>query len=253
MERLPALAAELVAQKPAVIVSAAVPVHHAVKQATSTIPIVMATGADPVEAGLVKSLANPGGNLTGISGFFEATPLKMLELAASLLPKGGRVALVVEANTPFTRAQYTSDIERAAQSLRLRPEFVRIATASDMTRAVRAMEQKRPDAVIVLPGPTIFAAGRDMVSDIDALKVPVIYPFEEFAEAGGLMSYAAPLAESYRRAAYYVDRILKGAKPAELPIELPTRLSLTVNLQRARTLGIKLPASVMQRADRLIE
>jgi len=253
MERLPLLAAELVRLKPDVIVTAANPVHVAVKKATATIPIVMATGSDPVAAGLVTSLARPGSNVTGLSGFFEATPIKMLELAAALVPRGARVAALLETKTAFSLPQYRSEFERTAKATGVRGEFVEVASAEDVARAFAALGKSPPAALIVLPGPTMFFLARDMVKSAGALKVPVIYPFEESVEAGGLMSYSAPLAESYRRAARYVDRILKGAKPGELPIEQPMRLALAVNLKTAKAQGITIPRAVLLRADRVIE
>ena len=253
MDRLPSLAAELVRLKPDVIVTAASPVVFAVKKETSTIPIVMATGADPIAYGLVASLARPGGNVTGLSGFFEATPIKMLELAAALVPPGARVAVLLELKTAFSLPQYRGDFARAAKTVGVRTEFLEVAAVGDIARALAGLGKNPPAALVVMPGPLTFFLARDMVGSAEALKVPVIYPFEESVEAGGLMSYAAPLADSYRRAAYYVDRILKGAKPGDLPIEQPTRLSLAINLKTARTQGIDLPPGILLRADRVIE
>lgn len=252
-ERVPVLAAELVRLKPDVIVTAANPVIAALKKATSTIPIVMATGSDPVAQGLVSSLARPGGNLTGLSGFFEATPTKMLELAAALVGKGSSVSVLVDVNTPFSRAGYRDAAERTAGALGVRAKFVEVATIDEVSRAFAAMAEDPPAATVVLPSPMFFFLSREMPKRAAALRRPVIYPFEESAEAGGLMSYAAPLAESYRRAARYVDLILKGASPGELPIEQPTRLSLAVNLKTAALQGIDIPRDILLRADRLIE
>ena len=253
MGRLPALAAELVALQPEVIVTAANVVHLAMKKATATIPIVMATGADPVEAGLVASLARPGGNVTGLSGFFEATPIKMLELASALVPRGSRVAVMVDLKTPFSSPAYRREVLRTADGTGLKAEFVEVASVADVSRALAALRSNLPGALVVLPSPMIFFLARDMVKPAGELKVPAVYPFEDSADAGGLMSYAAPLADSYRRAARYVDLILRGAKPGELPIEQPTRLSLVVNLKTAKAQGIAIPRDVVLRADRVIE
>ncbi|HUG77132.1 MAG TPA: ABC transporter substrate-binding protein [Burkholderiales bacterium] len=253
LERVPMLAMELVRLKPDAIVTAANPVIAAVKKATSSVPIVMATGADPVAHGLVASLARPGGNVTGLSGFFEATPTKMLELAAALVGKGTSVSVLVDVNTPFSRAEYRDAAERTAGALGVRVKFVEVAGIEDVSRAFAALAGDPAAAVVVLPSPMFFFLSRDMPRSAAALKRPVIYPFEESAEAGGLMSYAAPLAESYRRAARYVDLILKGANPAELPIEQPTRLSLAVNLKTASAQGISIPREILLRADRTIE
>lgn len=227
LDRLDTLAAEMVALKPDVIVTAANVVHAAVKRATSTIPIVMLTGADPIATGLVTNLARPGGNITGLSGFFEATPIKMMELAAALTPRGGLVAVLGDPNTLFGEATYRRQVDEAASRAGVRRAFVDVKTMPEVYQALEAMK-------------------RD-------LRIPVIYPFEESAEAGGLMSYAAPLADGYRRAARYVDLILRGAKPGDLPIEQPTRLSLTVNLKTAKAQGIEIPREVVLRADRVIE
>ena len=251
--RLPALAADLVRLKPDVIVTAATVVHLAVRKETSSIPIVMATGTDPVGAGLVASLARPGGNVTGLSGFFEATPIKMLELAAALVPRGARVSVLVDVNTPFSRMQYRSEVERTAQAVGIRADFAEVTTVEDVARVLAALGKSPPAALVVLPSPMFFFLAHDMAARAEALRRPVIYPFEESAEAGGLMSYAAPLADNYRRAARYVDRILKGAKPGDLPIEQPTRLALAVNLKTAKAQGIEIPRAILLRADKVIE
>ncbi len=252
-DRLPPLAAELVRLKPDVIVSAGNVVHLVVKKETSTIPIVMAMGADPVEAGLVASLARPGGNVTGLTSFHEATPIKMLELAASMVPRGARVAVLVDVHTPFYSARYRAEIERTAKAGGVRPEFIETAAPQDASRVLDALRKNPPAALVVLPSSMFLFLGGGLVKSAEALKVPVIYPFEEFVEAGGLMSYAPPAADSYRRAAFYVDRILRGAKPGDLPVEQPTKLDLVINLKTARALGLTIPPSLLVRADRVIE
>lgn len=252
-DRLPALAAELVRLKPEVIVSAASMVHLAVRKETSIIPIVMATGSDPVETGLVESLARPGGNITGLSGFYEATPFKIVELAGSVAPRGALVAALVDVNTPWSKAAFRAEIERGARALGIRLEFFEAGTPRDALRAIEALGKRRPAALAVLPSPMFLVMGDGVVKSAETLKVPVIYPFEELVEAGGFASYAPHVVDQYRRAAYYVDRILRGAKPGELPIEQATRILLTINLKSARRLGIKIPQSLLSRADRVIE
>jgi len=234
LERLPSLAADLVRQKPDVILTAANAVHLAVRKETRTI-------------------ARPGGNVTGLSGFFEATPIKMLELIAALVSAGARVSMLVDANTIFARPHNRGEVERTARSVGVQLEYVEVATPQETTRALAALGNNPPSALVVLPGSMFFARATEIVKSAEAMKVPIIYPFENMVEAGGLMSYAAPLAESYYRAASYVDRILKGAWPGELPIEQPTRLALAINLKTANALGVKIPASVLLRADRVIE
>ena len=253
MDRLPSLAAELVRSKPDVILSAGNTVHLAMKKETSTIPIVMAMGADPVKAGLVASLARPGGNVTGLTSFHEETPIKMLELVASMVPRGARVAVLADVNIPFYTVHYRAEIERTAKALGVRPEFIETAAPEDASRALDALRKNPPAALVVLPSATFLSLGSGLVKSAEAVKVPVIYPFEELVEAGGLMSYAPPMADSYRRAAFYVDRILRGAKPGELPVEQPTRLSLAINLKAAKANGIKIPQAILLRADRVIE
>jgi putative ABC transport system substrate-binding protein len=253
LERLPALAAELVRLKPEVIVTAATAVHLAVRKETSTIPIVMATGADPVASGLVASLGRPGGNVTGMTGFFEATPVKMLELAASLVRRGARVALLVDVNGAFHRGEHRAEVERTAEAFGFRADYVVVGSADEVTSAFAALHKSPPAVLVIPPGPMFFALGDRMVKSANALNIPVISPFEEWVEAGALMSYAIDTKESYRGAAGYVDRILRGAKPADLPIEQSTRLSLALNLKTAKHLGITIPPAVLARADRVIE
>lgn len=253
LTRLPALAAELVRLAPDAIVTAANVVHLAVRKETSTIPIVMMTGADPVSIGLVRSLAHPGGNVTGLTGFFEATPVKMLELAAQLVPHGSRVAFLIDANSPFSRGEMRPEIERGAKAFGFRVEYRVAASGEEMRQVISDLAKRAPAVLIVPAGSMFFALREELVKRAGALGVPAIYPFEECAEVGGLVSYAVSLPESYRRSAAFVDRILRGAKPGELPIEQPTRLSLAVNLRTAKALGIVIPATVLARADRVIE
>ncbi len=253
LERVPALAADVVRSRPDLILTAANVVIAELKKATASIPIIMATGADPVEWGLVASLSRPGGNLTGLTGFYESTPIKMLELIASLVPRGSRVAALLEAHTPFSRARYRAELDATAKALELRVEVFVATTSEDVARAIGGLAGNRPAALIVLPGPMLFATGGELVQRATALRVPAVYPFEEMCEAGGLMSYAVNLNASYKRAAFFADRIFRGANPGELPIEQPTRLSLAVNLKTAKAQGIRVPQDILLRADRVIE
>lgn len=253
MERVPPLVADVVRSKPEVIVTAANALIAEVAKATSSIPIVMAAGSDPVEWGLAQSLARPGGNVTGVTGFYESTPIKMLELVTALVGRGARVEAMVESNTPFSRPRYRNEIAATAKTLDLHWKFVDVSTPEDVARAMESLVRSPPSALVVLPGPMMFALGSDLVRRADNLSIPTIYPFEEMAEAGGLASYAVDLADNYRRAAAYVDRILRGAAAGELPIEQPTRLWLTLNLGTAKRLGIRIPRDVLAQADRIIE
>ncbi|MCC7215723.1 MAG: ABC transporter substrate-binding protein [Burkholderiales bacterium] len=253
MERVPSLAAELVALNPDVILTAANPVIAEVRKATRSIPIVMATGADPVGWGFVTSLARPGGNLTGLTGFYESTPIKMLELASALVPRGAHVAAILETNTIFSRERYRNQLTDNAQTLGLQMRIFDVSKREDVDRIFAVLAKDRPAALIVLPGPMIFALGRDLVNGAGSLSMPAIYPFEEMTEAGGLMSYAADLLDNYRRAARFVDRILRGANAGDLAIEQPTRLRLAINMRAAKAQGIRIPQSILQRADRVME
>ena len=253
MTRLPVLAGELARSQPDVILTAAQPVNLAMKKATSTIPIVMATGADPVGGGVVASLARPGGNVTGLSGFYEVMPAKMVELAAAVVPRGARIALLVEGGTMFASGDHRREVERAVKTFGLRAAYFEPRTPEELSRALATAGRDRPAMTIALPSSMLFALGDRILKSTAELKLPFIGPFEEWADGGALMSYAISLIESYRRAASYVDRILKGAKPADLPIEQPTRLALAVNLRTAKALGIVIPPTVLARADRVIE
>lgn len=249
MDRVPSLAAEVVRSNPHVIVAAANPVIAEVRKATQSIPIVMATGSDPVEWGFVTSLAHPGGNLTGLTGFYESTPVTMLELVSALVPRGAPVAMLLEANTFCARQDARKQLLETAQTLVLRAQVLEVSKKDDVDRILEALAKNQPAALIVLPGPMLLALGGGLVSRTGSLSIPVIYPFEEMAEEGGLMSYAADLLDSYRRAARYVDRIPRGASAGELPMEQPTRLRLAVNMRVARAQGIRIPQSILQRGS----
>jgi putative ABC transport system substrate-binding protein len=255
MERLPDLAAETVKSKPEVIVTAANVVALALHKATTTIPIVMATGSDPVAAGLAKSLARPGGNVTGLTGFYESTPAKMLELVAGIVPRGARVAVLMDNTSGYAMLgeSVSRRLEQDAVAAGLRLAWIAADTTDALLQGIAELGKDRPAAMIILPSAQVFANAPRFVEQARPLRIPVVYPFEEMAEAGGLIAYAPDLQESYRRAARYVDRILKGAKPGELPIEQPTRLALTINARTAKAQGIALPAGLLARADRIVE
>jgi putative tryptophan/tyrosine transport system substrate-binding protein len=253
IDRVPALAADVVRARPDVILTAGNPVIAEVRKATQKIPIVMATGSDPVGAGFVASLARPGGNLTGVTGFYESTPAKMLELASELVPPGASIAAVFERNTLFSQPRYRDALARTAARFHLLHAIHEVAAPADLDRVLQSLGRERPHALLILPGPMIFAFYEAIVRQAESLGMPVVYPFEEMAEAGGLMSYAPNLLDSYRSAARYVDRILRGENPAGLAMEQPTRLSLAVNLRTAKARRIELPASIIRRADRVID
>lgn len=255
LERIADLCTEVVRSNPDVILTAANVVNVAMRKATTTIPIVMAASTDPVGAGLAQSLARPGGNVTGLTGFYDATPVKMLEIVTSFLPRGARVAVLVDVGytTSSLYASMRSDLEASARMWDIRLDFLEGGSADEIARKLETLARNRPAALLIAPGALIYAMGPSLPRVAGALGVPVVYPFEEMVDAGGLMSYSVDLAANYRRAARYVDQILKGAAPATLPIEQPTQLALVVNLRTAKVLGLALPRELLARADRVIE
>jgi putative ABC transport system substrate-binding protein len=249
-ERFSEMAADLVRQKVDVIVASSQAPALAAKRVTSTIPIVMVNATDPVEAGLVASLARPGGNVTGLSQ--QLTPeirAKQVQLLKEALPKVYRVAVLRSPATTVGLREY----EAAGQAFELRVQFVEIRGADDLGRAFAAMARDRVDALLV-PGDILLFTERRRVAAL-ALehRLPGIYSLREFTEAGGFMSYSARLTEQFRRAAVYVDKILRGANPATLPVESPSQYELVINLKTAKALGLTIPQSLLIRADQLIE
>ena len=249
-ERIGDLAADLVRQKVQVIVASSQAPALAAQRATKTIPIVMVNVTDPVEVGLVASLGRPGGNVTGLSQ--QLTPeicAKQLQLLKEALPKVVRVAVLRSPATTVGLREY----ETAGQALGLRVRFVEVRGADDLGRAFAAMVRDRPDALLA-PGDILLFAERQRVAALAREhRLPGIYSLREFTEAGGLMSYSARISEQFRRAAVYVDKILRGASPATLPVESPTKYELVINLKTARTLGLTMPQALLIRADEIIQ
>jgi putative ABC transport system substrate-binding protein len=249
-ERFAEMAAELVRHKVDVIVASSQAPALAAKRATQTIPIVMVNATDPVEAGLVASLARPGGNVTGLSQ--QLTPeirAKQLQLLKEALPKISRVAVLWSAATTVGRGEY----EAAGRALGLRIQFVEVRGADDLGRAFAALAGERIAAVLVPGDMLLFTERRRVAALAREHRLPGIYSLREFTEAGGLMSYSARISEQFRRAAGYVDKILRGANPATLPVESPTQYELVVNLKTAKALGLTIPQSVLVRADEIIQ
>lgn len=252
-ERLPGLAAELVRLAVNVIVASNTPAALAARDATSTIPIILVTVGDPVGSGLVASLARPGGNVTGLS----LTPTlaisgKQLELLKETFPTVGHVAVLANpANLPT--ADLLTATELAAQSLRLRIRVVQVREPRKFDDAFAVMKNERIPALLVIPDPLVNDNRDRIVAFAAANRLPAIYPYRTFVDAGGLMSYGVDLSDLSRRAATYVDRILKGARPADLPIEQPTKFELVINLKTAKALGLTIPPSVLLRADQILE
>ena len=251
-DRLPGLAAELVSLKVAIIVATGLPAIQAAKQATGTIPIVMATSLDPVATGFVASLARPGGNITGLSAMAPDLVGKQLELLKEVVPKVSRVALLGNPDNPGTVPMVRS-AQDAARALGVRLHALEARRPGEIDQAFAAMTRERADALIVLLD-VMFAEHTARIAELAAKhRLPAVHGSHDYAEAGGLMVYGSSFDERYRRAATFVDKILKGAKPADLPIEQPTKFELIINLKTAKALGLRIPAPLLQRADQIIE
>jgi ABC-type uncharacterized transport system substrate-binding protein len=250
LDRLPSLAAELVHLKVDVIVSGGPTPTRAVKQATSTIPIVMAFDSDPVGNGFVKSLARPGGKITGLSNVAPEISGKRLELLKDVVPKLSRVAVFGMSSNPGN-ALSLKETELAARALGLQISFFNVRSAGDIETAFQAAIKQRNEAVLVLNFPPIYKRQK-MLQLAARNRLPAIYFESSFAEAGGLMTYGASLVDLDRRSAIYVDKILKGAKPADLPVEQPTKFEFIINLKAAKQIGLTIPPNVLARADRVI-
>ena len=251
-DRLPALAAELVRLNVNVIVTGGPTAIPAAKAATTAIPIVMAFDTDPVGSGFAASLAKPGGNITGLSTLAPELSAKQIELLKEIVPKLARVAVLGTASRPGS-AHALREVENAAKALKVQVQFQDVVDPKGIDAAFLAARKGGADAVLVLGSP-LFNANRTELTELASKsRYPVIYDRAEFVEAGGLMTYSVSLADLARRAATYVDKILKGAKPGDLPIEQPTKFDLVVNMKTAKALGIKIPNSVLAQATRVIE
>jgi putative ABC transport system substrate-binding protein len=251
-DQLPGLAAELVRVKVDVIVTYTTPATQAAKQATGTIPIVVAAVIDPVAAGLVASLARPGGNITGLSQMVPELVGKQLEVLKEVAPKISRVAILSNPANP-AHALAIRDVKVAARSLGVQLQLLEARGPSEIESAFAAMTIERAGAVILLVD-SMLIDHRTRIADLAARRrLPTVSATIETAEAGGLMAYGPSVRDMFRRAAAYVDKILKGAKPADLPIEQPTKFELVINLRTARALGLTIPQSVLLRADQVIQ
>jgi len=250
-ERFPALIAELLGQGVEVIVTAGTPASLAVKKATTSVPLVMVGVGDPVASGLVASLARPGGNITGLTSIAEETEAKRLELLKEVIPKLSHVAVLWNSDNPTLLPQL-KEMRAASQVLGLKLQVLEVRTSGDLEEAFKGIVRERPGALLVM-GDRFFLHNRQHIMDFGTKqRLPVVPVHPELVEAGGLMSYGASYPGMHRRAAYFVDRILKGAKPADLPVERPSKFELTVNLKAAKALGLKMPPSLLLRADQVI-
>jgi putative ABC transport system substrate-binding protein len=251
-DRLPALAADLVQRQVAAIAAAGLVGAQAAKAATATIPVVFAVGPDPVASGLVASLNRPGGNVTGVSLISLELAAKRFELLRELMPQIGVIALLINPNNPSTATELT-DAEAAARTLGLQIRKVTASNDRDLDVAFATMQAPRVDALIVSQD-GYYLYRRDQIIALAARHaVPAVYPWREYPAAGGLMSYAPSLAEGYRQVGIYIGKTLKGANPADLPVEQPTKFELVINLKTAKALGLDVPWFLQQRADEVIE
>ncbi len=254
-ERFPALAAELVALKVDVLVAANSLAALAAKQATRTLPIVFAFAVDPVTDGLVTSLARPGGNVTGLSTLLAELVGKRLELLKQAVPGVSRVAVLWQpgAQGERTEKDLQKEAEVAARALGVRVQFVEARGPADFDRAFSDMTRARAGALTVFGSAMFFDERRRLVDLAAKNRLPAVYGLKEYVDAGGLMAYGANVADLFRRAATYVDKILKGAKPGDLPVEQPTKFELVINLKTAKALRLTIPQSLLQRADEVIQ
>ena len=249
LERLPELATELVGLNVEVIVAPAPPYVRAARQATSSIPIVFALAGDPVGDGLVASWARPGGNITGLSTIADDLVTKQLELLKEILPGVTRVGLLSE----WRPGDWRRDLETAAASLKIQLLLLEARSRSEFETGFSKLLGERPEAVLVLSGVGFYPYRREIAELFVKHQLPSILDMREYAEAGGLMVYAANTYDLMSRSATYVDKILKGAKPADLPVQQPTKFELVINLKTAKALGLTIPPSLLARADEVIE
>jgi putative ABC transport system substrate-binding protein len=252
-ERLPELAANLVRLKVDLIVVTGGPQALAAKKATTTIPIVMATNADPVGAGLIASLARPGGNVTGNSGLGTELITKRLEILKDAVPKLARVGLLLTPGTSIITDLQLKEIRAAALALELKLEEIETQVdPKSLESAFQAAKQKQVGAIMTTGAPRFFDVRKRIVELVGKYRLPAIYPQKEYVDEGGLMSYGADFVDLYRRAAFYVDKILKGAKPADLPVQQATKFEFVINLKAAKQIGLTIPVRVLERANQVI-
>jgi len=253
IDRLPELSVDLIQQRLAVIAAVDAASSRAAKAATTTIPIAFIVGGDPVSLGLVASLARPGGNATGINFFATELVAKRLELLRELVPAATRIAVLVNPADVAVTESILRDVEAAARAMGLQIQIFKASTSREINAAFAELVRERPDALFVAPGP-FFSGRRVQLTQLAALhRLPAAYGLRKYAEAGGLMSYGASLTDAMHQLGVYTGRILKGAKPADLPVVQSTKFELVINLQTAMMLGLEVPPTLLARADEVIE
>ena len=250
-DRIPGLVADLVQRKVEVIVVETTLAAQTIKRATSTIPIVMALVGDPVGSGLVASLPRPGGNITGLSSMTIPLSTKRLELLKEAVPQAARVAVLWNPDTPW-HTKVVEDLKAVAPKLSIRLSLVSVQTPEQLEPAFSTIRRANAQALYLIESPLFSKHRLTLVKLVSKARLPAIYPERQFVDAGGLMSFGTNVGDLYRRSAGYVDKILKGARPADLPIEQPTKFEFVVNLKTAKALGITIPQSILLRADEVI-
>ena len=252
-ERLPKLAAELVGLKVEIIVTASTPAIRAVQHATKTIPIVMASSADAVSTGLVVSLARPGGNTTGMTVLIPELSAKRLDVLKEAIPKVSRVGVLWNSTAGPSGQLALDETQAAAGKLGLHLQPVDVRRPDEIEAAVSTIAKSHAGALFIIEGPLLIQHRRRVIDMAARNRLPTVAPLREFAEAGGLIAYGPSLVDTFRHAARYVDKILKGAKPGDLPVEQPTRFEMVVNLKTAKALSLTIPQSLLLQADQVIE
>jgi len=251
-DRFPALAVELTAVPVGMIVTWGTPAAVAAKQATSSIPVVMGAVGDPVSVGIVSNLARPGGNITGFAGQNVDLEGKRLELLKDLLPQLSRVAMLANAANPLAHASM-QNLRTTAEQLRINFDIFEVHSIAEIEVALQQLNNARPDGVLIASDLLLLTRRSEIAEFLAKNKLPAVYPFREYAEVGGLMIHGANLGSLFERAAGYVDRILKGAKPGDLPVQLATEFELIINLKTAAAIGLAVPPTLIARADEVIE
>ena len=251
-DRFPTLAVELTAVPVGMIVTWGTPAAVAAKQATSSIPVVMGAVGDPVSVGIVSNLARPGGNITGFAGQNVDLEGKRLELLKDLLPQLSRVAMLANAANPLAHASM-QNLRTTAEQLRINFDIFEVHSIAEIEVALQQLNNARPDGVLIASDLLLLTRRSEIAEFLAKNKLPAVYPFREYAEVGGLMIHGANLGSLFERAAGYVDRILKGAKPGDLPVQLATEFELIINLKTAAAIGLTVPPTLIARADEVIE